>query len=99
MEVLKKRVEKCFEAAALATGCTLKRMEWIMTYKELRNSNLLAGGYASYMGDRQGVAIGVIPTFGSTDFGDVSYEVPALHPMYRIPFVVPPRSSLLLAPR
>lgn len=22
---------------------------------------------------------------GSTDFGDVSYEVPALHPMFKIP--------------
>lgn len=85
MEILKKRVEKCFEAAALASGCTLKRMEWIMTYKELRNSNLLAGGYASYMEDRQRTPIRAIPTFGSTDFGDVSYEVPSLHPMYRIP--------------
>lgn len=59
--------------------------EWIMTYYDLSNSEVLGGAYSSYRQDRQHVKLNQIPTLGSTDFGNVSYALPALHPMFAIP--------------
>jgi metal-dependent amidase/aminoacylase/carboxypeptidase family protein len=41
VEKLKKRVEACFEAAALATGCKWK-IEWKMAYADMVDSELLS---------------------------------------------------------
>lgn len=67
VELLKKRLEKCFEAAALATGCSIK-MAWVMAYSDLRNSPSLGEEYASYQESQHGVAMNAIPSLGSTDF-------------------------------
>ncbi|KAL8290233.1 hypothetical protein RQP46_003172 [Phenoliferia psychrophenolica] len=85
VEVLKVKVAKCFEAAALATGCDYKN-NWVMSYADLRNSGGLAGAYTDYMSTRFAVKFPVKTDLGgSTDFGNVSYAVPALHPGFQIP--------------
>jgi len=78
------RVESCFDAAAKATGCTIKKV-WTMEYKDLKNNSPLADEYASYMKDRQDTVVGEMPALGSTDFGDISYAMPSLHPAFAIP--------------
>ncbi|KAK4700007.1 Xaa-Arg dipeptidase, partial [Phenoliferia sp. Uapishka_3] len=83
--VLKGRVAKCFEAAALATGCTYKA-DWVMAYADLRQNGALASVYTGYMENRHDAGFPAGGDLGgSTDFGNVSYEVPALHPMFQIP--------------
>ncbi|GAA96814.1 uncharacterized protein L969DRAFT_54557 [Mixia osmundae IAM 14324] len=87
LEILKKRVVQCLEAAALASGCsTNNSLVWSMDYDELRNSPPLAKEYIRYMRERQDFNFpDEGPTLGSTDFGNISYALPALHPIYSIP--------------
>lgn len=85
MEKLKARVFKCFQAAADSTGCKYK-MEEEMVYADLVNNQPLAQEYRKYMENRMGIQVPTEgPALGSTDFGNVSYEVPAIHPIYAIP--------------
>jgi amidohydrolase len=71
-------VRRCFEAGALATGCELSIVEEV-PYSDMRHDHELAALYR-----RQAESLG--RTFGtdsvpySTDMGDVSYVVPAIHP-------------------
>lgn len=65
--ILKGRVEKCFEAAALATGCGMT-LKWTMEYYDLRNNSGLGGEYVRYMEDEQHVKQSQIEPLGSTDF-------------------------------
>jgi len=82
---LRERVERCFKAAAEATGCKVK-IEWSFAYYDLRNNDSLGKEYAAYLSERHGMEIrSDIPPLGSTDFGNVSYNLPSLHPIYRIP--------------
>lgn len=86
LEVLRARVLNCFEAAALATGCKHK-VEIGRAAMDLRQNSVLSDEFASILKHRyrrhttQGEgAIG-----GSTDFGNVTYVVPGIHPAYAIP--------------
>ena len=71
-------VRRCFEAGALATGATLE-LEMDVAYKDMRHDPELAAIYrrhAESFGrsfDRRTQAV-------STDMGNISYEVPAIHP-------------------
>jgi amidohydrolase len=71
-------VRRCFEAGALATGCEVSIVEEV-PYSDMRHDHELAALY-----QRQAESLG--RTFGSasmpysTDMGDVSYVVPAIHP-------------------
>lgn len=92
LELLKPRVANCFKAAALATGCKITSWEWPMMYKDLRNNATLGAEYMDYMSSKHGVVFPTEPPAqlgGSTDFGDVTYAVPALHPMFGIPTAGP----------
>lgn len=83
---LRKRVIKCFEAAASATGCTCKvSTPETQVYAELRNNVSLADAYADFMTGafqqtigREGI------TTASTDFGNVTYKMPAIHPGFLV---------------
>ena len=72
------KVRRCFEAGALATGCEVEIVEEL-PYSDMRHDHELAALYR-----RQAEALG--RTFAptslpfSTDMGDVSYVVPAIHP-------------------
>lgn len=79
------RVVRCAGAAAMAAGTEMTH-EVIGGYRNLVNNFAMAHRYA-----RHSEALGVdtpdappdLPT-GSTDMGDVSHAMPAIHPVFRI---------------
>jgi len=79
------RVLRCAEAAAQATGTRFSH-EVVGGYKNMINNVAIAHRYA-----RHSETLGVLtpdappdlPT-GSTDMGDVSHAIPAIHPIFRI---------------
>ncbi len=83
---LKARVKACFEAGALATGCTLT-MDWHedLEYAPLRNNRPLVEVYR-----RNGESLGTQfvdlkgASTGSTDMGNVSQIVPSIHPTFSV---------------
>ncbi len=85
---LKTRVQACFEAGALATGCRLD-LRWGNTdYLDLKTNWPMAGAFqrnAAAMG-REFFPIKEIPPgfAGSTDMGNVSHRVPSIHPMFAV---------------
>ncbi|CDS12315.1 hypothetical protein LRAMOSA04510 [Lichtheimia ramosa] len=91
IEQLKVKVENCFKAAALSTGCEMK-LKWRETgmCKEITQNEFLADAYAEYYKELGGAEMP--PRFiqkskvmgGSTDFGNVSACVPGIHPGYSI---------------
>ncbi len=82
---LKARVQKCFEAGALATGCRLE-VHWGDTdYLDLKTNWPMAEMYeanAVALG-REFYPVKNLPAgyAGSTDMGNVSHRVPSIHPM------------------
>ena len=83
---LKARVKACFEAGALATGCTLS-MDWHeeLEYAPLRNNRPMVEAYR-----RNGESLGTQfvdlkgASTGSTDMGNVSQIVPSIHPTFSV---------------
>jgi amidohydrolase len=82
------RVVACFEAAARATGCTFEVKERGHTYTDLVSSALMADLYAANsaaLGRPMGRGADLDPSAaGSTDMGNVSHELPSIHPMLDI---------------
>ncbi len=82
---LKARVQACFEAGALATGCTAE-IKWAKAdYLDLKTSMPLADAYeanARSLG-RDFFPLSKMPSgsAGSTDMGNISHRVPSIHPM------------------
>jgi amidohydrolase len=79
------RVVKCAEAAAAATG-TRVEIEVRRGYKDMRDNMTMACRFGEHLHtlgmsfqERDATA-----GFGSTDMGDVSYVVPAIHPYLAI---------------
>jgi amidohydrolase len=86
MEELLQKVKNIFQAAALATGCSLKLTFDESPYSDLRNNAVLARLFEENMR-----RVGLDPLegvpwegAGSTDMGNVSHVVPALHPTVAI---------------
>ena len=83
---LKERVRHCFEAGALATGCELT-MDWheAAEYAPMLNNRPMCEAYR-----RNGEALGkafIDPkglSTGSSDMGNVSQVVPAIHPNFSV---------------
>lgn len=88
LDELHDRVVACFAAAAGATGCSYEVKPRGHTYTDLISDPLLAGLYASNskaLGRPMGRGADRDPgAAGSTDMGNVSHEVPAIHPMIGI---------------
>ncbi|GAA5993625.1 hypothetical protein JCM10908_000648 [Rhodotorula pacifica] len=84
------RVLRCFEGAATATGCKLS-LEREHLYLELVQSSPLADTFAAaarrcWHSEEEPYEIDMhLKTGASTDFGNVSYACPALHPMFNLP--------------
>lgn len=79
---LRARVETCLRSAAEATGCQVNIVEAAHEYKELISDERLAQCF-----ERAAARVGrtmsrTVPgaVYGSTDLGNVSHEVPSLHP-------------------
>ena len=82
------KVVQCFEAAATATGCTYEVKAPGHRYSDLVSDPLLSELYAansSALGRPMGRGADEDPSLaGSTDMGNVSHEVPSIHPMLDI---------------
>jgi amidohydrolase len=82
MQELVQKVKNIFQAAALATGCEVRLTFDEDPYTDLRNNGVLAKLFEENLRH-----VGVEPVesvpwqgAGSTDMGNVSHVVPALHP-------------------
>lgn len=79
------RILQCAEGAALATGTRVSH-EVIGAYKNMINNRTMARCYARHC-EELGVHVPEpavdFPT-GSTDMGDVSHVMPAIHPLFKI---------------
>ncbi|XP_045399966.1 xaa-Arg dipeptidase [Lemur catta] len=88
LQVLTKKAEDCFRAAALATGCTVEiKGEAHDYYNVLPNKSL----WKAYMENGKKLGIEFISEdtmlsapSGSTDFGNVTFVVPGIHPYFYI---------------
>jgi amidohydrolase len=85
LEELMGRVDDCFAAAARATGCTYTVADQGHAYDDLVTDPLLADLLEANAG-RLGRTLprtlpGSATSSGSTDMGNVSHEVPSIHPM------------------
>jgi amidohydrolase len=87
LETLKDRVFACLQAGADAAGCAMEH-EWLdPAYADMRDNDPMIGVYAA-----NATALGRPPAtpgdsfsvVGSTDMGNVSYEVPSIHPMIKV---------------
>ncbi|MET0453007.1 MAG: M20 family metallopeptidase [Mycobacterium sp.] len=76
------RVRRCFEAGALATGTTAEFTSLPSVYREFRHDPDLAPIFRAHA-ESVGRTFPEYPDtlFGSTDMGNVSQRIPALHPM------------------
>ncbi|EGS17533.1 uncharacterized protein CTHT_0068640 [Thermochaetoides thermophila DSM 1495] len=78
------RVRKCFEGAAIATGCQME-VEPLNSYADLRPSRALCEEYVKAM--PKGTVIMDEPgdfLAGSTDMGNVCYECPGFHAAFAL---------------
>ncbi len=81
--VMRDKVLRCFEAGALATGATLEVLPRHEPYAEMHPDPDLAAAYrrnAEALGRTFEDLIGTRSGAGSTDMGNVSLAVPAIHP-------------------
>lgn len=85
LDVLRAKVEDCFKSAAMATGCQVD-----ITFPNHVYSNILPNSTLAQLYVENGKALGVefeeVPSnfCGSTDFGNVSFVVPGIHPFFYI---------------
>src|ERR1700737_1547118 len=99
MQELVQKVKNIFQAAALATGCSVKLTFDEDPYTDLRNNGVLAKLFEENLH-----RLGIDPVEGgdleyvrSTDIGNVSHVVPGLHPTLAIaPADVPTHSQAFL---
>ena len=88
LDEIRAKVQRCFEAGALATGATLEIVGGQKPYAEMHHDHDIAALYR-----RNAEALGrVFPELsadvqraaGSTDMGNVSLALPSIHPMIGI---------------
>ncbi|KXN92424.1 Peptidase M20 domain-containing protein 2 [Leucoagaricus sp. SymC.cos] len=78
------KVKNCFQAAALATSCKVA-LHVQAPYYDLHQNEVLAHDFVNIVGSRYGMLTSTDDTAASTDFGNVTYALPAFHPMFTIP--------------
>uniref|UniRef100_A0A8C3AUJ7 Peptidase M20 domain-containing protein 2 n=1 Tax=Cyclopterus lumpus TaxID=8103 RepID=A0A8C3AUJ7_CYCLU len=82
---LKAKAEACFRAAAVATGCQVE-----IIYPSHGYCNILPNATLASLYENNGRALGIqfqeqsADFCGSTDFGNVSFTVPGIHPFFYI---------------
>uniref|UniRef100_G3SW98 Xaa-Arg dipeptidase n=1 Tax=Loxodonta africana TaxID=9785 RepID=G3SW98_LOXAF len=88
LPVLTKKAEDCFRAAALATGCTVEIKGGAHDYYNVLPNKSL---WKAYMENGEKLGIEFISEdvmlntpSGSTDFGNVTFVVPGIHPYFYI---------------
>lgn len=88
LAALKKRVQACFEAGALATGTRLELRWGRVDCLDLKTNWTLVGAYeanAKKLG-REFIDPSLLPPglAGSTDMGNISHRVPSIHPLIAV---------------
>jgi amidohydrolase len=87
LDALKARFTACLEGGATAAGCTLELAWKDVVYADMVDNRAIGQRYAANAGalgrtvhepSAQGRVV------GSTDMGNVSYEVPSIHPMIQV---------------
>lgn len=84
LQKLRKRVTDCFEAGALSTGASLEIRAASEDYSDMLTNQQMADSYVANLKQlgRKVLSIdGFTSVAGSTDMGNVSKIVPAIHPM------------------
>lgn len=88
LDALQQRVLACFEAGAMATGCTFEHHEGGPTYADMMDNPTMAerfGTHAAALGrPMSDPRSGGHQVLGSTDMGNVSHQVPSIHPMLKV---------------
>ncbi len=87
VEELVPKVLACFEAAAMATGCRVEITKTDHPYLNMRNNTVMTGLFAAnseVLGRPMPTEEEAGRTGGSSDMGNVSQVVPAIHPMVAI---------------
>jgi amidohydrolase len=88
LAALRTRVDACFEAGALASGCSLEYEELAPVYSHMEPDPMLLGAYranAEALGRHfDADDDGTPPPTLSTDMANVSLAVPTIHPLIRI---------------
>lgn len=88
LEELRPRVYRCFEAGALATGCTLEIRGGERPYAEMVHNAAMLESFrrnSEALGRRFTDALPEASRFSaSTDMGNVSHTIPSIHPMIGI---------------
>lgn len=87
LEPLKERVLACLEAGASATGCTMTHRWNDPPFYDMIDNTPLLDLYCANAGEIGRVVHAPDPmsvVSGSTDMGNVSYAVPAIHPMIKV---------------
>jgi amidohydrolase len=87
LDALLPRVSACLEAGALATGCTTEIRQAAPVYAHMRHDPALAAAFAAnarLVGHVPPVSDGPERVAGSTDMGNVSQVIPAIHPLLKI---------------
>lgn len=84
---LKPRVLAALESGAAATGCTVEH-RWIdPAYADMADNAAVLGAFAensASLGRPLAPPTGATAVVGSTDMGNVSYAVPAIHPILQV---------------
>lgn len=87
MDASTQRVIACFEGAAISSACRQELHKGAATF-DLRQNKALGDEFAAVFRSRYGPVDYVHGIAGaSTDFGNVTYALPALHPSFGIPTV------------
>ena len=84
LKLLAGRVRTCFEAAAMATGCQVEIKNSAPSYDNLISNEVLASLFAENLKYFNVPFAKTTKLSGSTDMGNVSHVVPAIHPKYAI---------------
>jgi amidohydrolase len=85
LEDIREKVFRCFQAGATATGCEVEIVPTEIPYAEVRNDAEILACYKTNAESLGRNFLEVDPsrlerTAGSTDMGNVSLEVPSIHP-------------------
>uniref|UniRef100_A0A8D0G2E8 Peptidase M20 domain-containing protein 2 n=1 Tax=Sphenodon punctatus TaxID=8508 RepID=A0A8D0G2E8_SPHPU len=88
LSVVTEKVENCFKAAALATGCKVELKGGQQDYYNVLTNKSLERAYVEN-GEKLGMEfisndVALNGLSGSTDFGNVTFLVPGIHPYFYI---------------
>ena len=99
LDAMMGRFRAMAEAAASATGCTVEvEFDEMTRYRTMLNSPTLLDLWRRHLADAGIADDPVDPNAGSTDMGNVSHEVPTIHPYMQIaPRGTPGHSRTLAA--